>query len=116
MAFVPALPGFSPVTYGQGYGNWQQYAGFNKDNPFGASRELFNPKKPPSSIYMAPVEDAVPVPVEPPATEIAPPSGQFGASSTGQFGAPPVGQLGGLSSGPSNPLSLADQARKHYGE
>ena len=24
-----------PMSYGQGYGDWQQYAGYNKDNPFG---------------------------------------------------------------------------------
>jgi len=35
MNFTPQVPGVAPMSYGQGYGNWQQYAGFNKDNPFG---------------------------------------------------------------------------------
>jgi hypothetical protein len=35
MNFTPQVPGVAPMSYGQGYGNWQQYAGYNKDNPFG---------------------------------------------------------------------------------
>ena len=44
MAYVPSIPGFSPVSFGQGYGDWQQYAGHGKDNPFGASPSML-PKK-----------------------------------------------------------------------
>jgi len=36
MNFVPKIPGAVPVSYGQGFGDWQQYAGFDKKNPFGA--------------------------------------------------------------------------------
>jgi hypothetical protein len=35
MNFTPKVPGVVPMSYGQGYGDWQQYAGFNKNNPFG---------------------------------------------------------------------------------
>jgi len=36
MNFTPQVPGVAPMSYGQGYGDWQQYAGYNKTNPFGA--------------------------------------------------------------------------------
>ena len=36
MNFTPKVPGVVPMSYGQGYGDWQQYAGYNKTNPFGA--------------------------------------------------------------------------------
>ena len=101
MNFTPKMPGVVPMSYGQGYGDWQQYAGFNKDNPFGAL---------PTQQPIAP-----PVASEPykPDTEmpkvdyaIRPPPTQFGAPSTG-FNAPVINL---------EIPSLADQARKHFGD
>jgi hypothetical protein len=42
MAYVPTVPGVpAPMSYGQGYGNWQQYAGFDKTtNPYGGGEGL----------------------------------------------------------------------------
>lgn len=109
MAFVPSVPGFAPVNYGQGFGNWQQYAGFGKDNPFGASKELLPAKKPPTTQPMAPVEDATPTPVAPQITAAVPPGPMGGNPSTA------LGQQ------PSNPLGVQteDEMKKavlsHFG-
>jgi len=35
MNFVPSMPQMSQQGQGTGYGDWQQYAGYNKDNTFG---------------------------------------------------------------------------------
>jgi hypothetical protein len=101
MNFTPKMPGVVPMSYGQGFGDWQQYAGFNKDNPFGAL---------PAQQPIAP-----PVATEPykPTAEmpqvdyaIKPPATQFGAPSTG-FSTPDLSlQI----------PSLADQARKYFGD
>lgn len=93
MAFVPPVPGYSPVSYGQGFGNWQQYAGFNKDNPFGVSPELGADKNYPKTAVPAPVEDAVPVPVQPQVAPVAPP-GAMGANPAGVMGAQPTAPMG----------------------
>lgn len=93
MAFVPAVPGFAPVSYGQGYGNWQQYAGFGKENPFGAGKELLPAKKPPTPPTLAPVEDVTAVPVAPPITSAVPP-GPMGGNPATAMGVQPVNPLG----------------------
>jgi len=51
MNFVPAIPQVSQQNQGMGYGDWQQYAGFNKNNPFGGAGGLYGSTegvKPPS--------------------------------------------------------------------
>lgn len=99
MSYVPSVPGFAPVSYGQGYGDWQQYAGYNKDNPFGASPG-FLPKtvaqKPPSGspVGVAPIAQQKPVDYS------LAPSGQMGSAPKAQFGnysANQFGQVPGLS-------------------
>lgn len=35
MNFVPAIPSLSQQNQGTGFGNWQQYAGYRRSNPFG---------------------------------------------------------------------------------
>ena len=69
MNFLPAIPQVSQQNQGIGYGNWQQYAGYNKDNPFGGSGGLNAGVKPPSTTKStgtpAPVTDySQPAPVE----------------------------------------------------
>jgi hypothetical protein len=93
MAFVPTVPSFVPVSYGQGYGNWQQYAGFSKDQPFGATRELLPAKKPPTTPALAPVEDVAAVPVAPPIAAAVPP-GPMGSNPATAMGVQPVNPLG----------------------
>ena len=101
MNFTPKVPGVMPMSYGQGYGDWQQYAGFNKDNPFGAL-PVQQPVAPPVSS-----EPYVPDTTMPNIDyAIKPPATQFGAPSTG-FSTPSLSlQI----------PSLADQARKHFGD
>jgi hypothetical protein len=53
MNFLPAIPQISQQGYGQGYGNWQQYAGYSKDKPFGSSQEII-PKLPTKSAIPPP--------------------------------------------------------------
>lgn len=88
MAYVPAVPGFTPVSYGQGYGDWQQYAGYNKDNPFGAS-PAFLPKD----------EKKPKAPVVPPTAPIIPEMKpvDYSLPMTGPMGASPVKALGNFS-------------------
>lgn len=49
MNFLPAIPQVSQQSQGVGYGDWQQYAGYNKDNKFGGSGGLNAGVKPPST-------------------------------------------------------------------
>jgi len=106
MPFYPAVPGFSPVSYGQTYGDWKQYAGYNKDNPFGVGPEISVKQN----------ETAPVAPVAPPKIDAEMTTPDYSiAPPTGQFGFPATGQLGDSSGGMFKLPSLADQARKHYG-
>jgi hypothetical protein len=101
MNFMPKVPGSMPVSYGEGYGDWQQYAGFGKDNPFG-SLPLSQPIAP--NVASEPYKPDVEMPKMDYA--IKPPTSPYGAFSTG-FSTPSLSAQG---------PSLADQARKHFGE
>lgn len=89
MAYVPAVPGFSPVTFGQGYGDWHQYAGYGKDNPFGASPSVVSkmqkkgPVAPPQLPAITPPAEMKPI--------------DYSVAPTGQMGAPAKAQLGNFS-------------------
>jgi hypothetical protein len=102
MNFMPKVPGAMPVSYGEGYGDWQQYAGFNKNNPFGSLPDL-QPVAPSASTPEPYKPD-----VEMPKMDYAikPPTSPYGAFSTG-FSTPSIS---------TQFPSLADQARKHFGE
>lgn len=110
MAYVPPVPNFAPVTFGQGFGNWQQYAGFNKDNPFGVSPEIRTDRNYPKAPVPAPVEDATPVPVQPQITAVVPP-GVMGANPTGVMGAQPTSPMGTVQ---EDPIKRA--VNSHFGE
>jgi len=88
MSFVPELPGFSPVSYGQGYGNWQKYAGFNAKKPFGAMPEQSTSGQAPIAPKVdVPVVDAIPtMPSAPMSQYGTQPQGSFGSNSGGQYG------------------------------
>jgi hypothetical protein len=91
MAFVPELPGISATSYGQGFGNWQKYAGFDAKNPFGnmPARQAIIPTG--AAPVPVPVEDAAPVAMQPTV-----PMGQYGAQPQGSFGSTQDGQYGSL--------------------
>jgi hypothetical protein len=86
MAYVPTIPGFTPVTYGQGFGDWQQYAGYSKTNPFGSSPSVVQ-----KSVGKAPIAPTTQLPttssleVKPPDYSLVPPT-QMGTLSKTPFG------------------------------
>ena len=113
MAYVPTVPGVPPpMSYGQGYGNWQQYAGFDTTkNPYGGS----------AGIGVDPTVAATTTPSTTPAIDtnlpapdysVTPPQappGQLGANPQNSLGLKPSGQLGSL------PLTAQDAINSHYG-
>lgn len=109
MAFVPSVPGFTPISFGQGYGNWQQYAGFNKDNPFGVSPEIRADRNYPKPVAPAPVEEATPVPVQ----QVQPviPPNQMGVTPVNVMGTPPVSSMGVVQQD-----ALKRAVNSHFGE
>lgn len=109
MAYVPPVPGFVPVSYGQGYGNWQQYAGFNKDNPFGVSPEIRADKSYPKIAVPAPVEDATVVPTA--QVQPAIPPNQMGVSPVNAMGTPSVSSMGVVQED-----ALKRAVNSHFGE
>lgn len=88
MSYVPAVPGFTPVSYGQGYGDWQQYAGFNKDNPFGGGGGMGKIPK----VGVPPKIASTVAPVIEPMKPV-----DYSLPMTGQMGASPVKALGNFS-------------------
>lgn len=90
MAFVPELPGVAPMSYGQGFGNWQKYAGFDAKKSFGSMQQL-----PTLAAAVAPPPKKVPV-VDSVPTMPSAPIGQFGSQPQGSFGSNSAGQYGSL--------------------
>jgi len=89
MSYLPEMPGVpAPMSYGQGYGNWQKYAGFNAQKPFG-SMAAEQQKVPAAGV--PPVVNANPIPVQPNA-----PMGQFGSLPTTSMGTTSEGQFGSI--------------------
>jgi len=43
MNFLPAIPELTQQNQGTGFGDWQQYAGYGKDKPFGGSGGIVPP-------------------------------------------------------------------------
>jgi len=115
MPYVPTVPGVpSPMSYGQGYGDWQQYAGFGKtQNIYGGATGLgVQPDKqiptqtpesstPPIDTNLPPVNYGV-VPAQPS-------TGQLGANPINSLGLKPSGQLGSV------PLNAQQAINSHYG-
>ena len=112
MAYVPTIPGVpAPMSYGQGYGNWQQYAGFNAiKNPYGGRAGIdadLNIPSAPTSAMPPPIDTSFPNPdysVVPP----KPSTGVLGANPQNSLGLKPSGQLGTMQ--PST-----DAINSHYG-
>ena len=90
MAYVPAVPGVPPpMSYGQGFGDWQKYAGFSAQKPFGSM--------PGAAPATAPVANPAVVPGLPTTTlPTALPVGQMGQTPVNAFGTTPTGQYGSL--------------------
>jgi hypothetical protein len=87
MSYLPSLPGVPPpMSYGQGYGDWHQYAGFNRTNPYGGNTEIIQQQPSAGVAPKAPIEDrSVTQPV---------PMSTFGAPSTDVMGTPSTGNMG----------------------
>mgnify|MGYP000609646670 CR=1 FL=1 len=83
--FVPSLPQAQPINYGQGYGNWQQYAGFGKKNFDQPSVEPVAPPAPVSPMVapppVAPDYSLIAKPPIAPSGSMAAPSGSMAAPS-----------------------------------
>jgi hypothetical protein len=109
MAYVPTVPGVPPpMSYGQGYGNWQQYAGFDsKTNPFGGSSGMgVDPSNAPATAAAPPVMPPVDSSMPTIDYSIAPPPTGFGAP-------PSINQ--GLALPSLQEPNLLDLVRNYYG-
>jgi len=90
MSFVPEVPGFTPMSYGQGYGDWHQYGGFNSKNSFGSMpNQPISSKNPVAPTAAIPVIDAIP-------TMPNAQAGQYGTQPQESFGSTPSGQYGSI--------------------
>ena len=56
MNFLPGIPQISQQNQGTNFGNWQQYAGYGRTNPFGGYGGIV-PKTTSNTGVPAPVED-----------------------------------------------------------
>lgn len=107
MAYVPTIPGAAaPMSFGQGYGDWQQYAGFDKNNPFGGSSGLgVEPSNTPKAPAIPPAMPKMDTAMPEPDYSIAMPSGMGAAPSLNQgFALPAVKEP-----------SLLDSVHQYYG-
>lgn len=113
MPYLPTVPGVPPpMSYGQGYGNWQQYAGFDTvKNPYGGKTGL---GVDPTAIATTatPATPAVDTNLPQPNFAMVPPvapMGPLGANPASSLGLKPTGQLGSM------PLTAQDAINSHYG-
>jgi hypothetical protein len=102
------------MSYGQGYGDWQQYAGFGKtEKTFGGASGLG--VQPDKNIPAATPDTGMPAPDTnlPPAnyavTPAQPSTGQLGANPANSLGIKPFGPLGAI------PSSAQKAINSHYG-
>lgn len=118
MPYVPSTPGVPPpMSFGQGYGNWQQYGGFDATtNPYGGGQGFG--VQPSDQVKKSSV-DAVKVPefdtnVEKPDYSItsAVPPGQFGAAPNSSFGLKPNSSFGAVQQSAPDPYNVINS---HYG-
>lgn len=111
MSYVPSVPGVpAPMSYGQGYGNWQQYAGFDSTSkPFGGSAGLG--VQPDTNLPSKAAEPAVPYETGVPAPDysITPPTGGLGNNPQSSLGLKPTAPLGNI------PQSAVQAINSHYG-
>ena len=113
MAYVPTVPGVpAPMSYGQGYGNWQQYAGFDTTkNPYGgtggmgveADKNIGVPAP------VAPKADANTPPIDYSVLPPKPSTGVLGANPQNSLGLKPSGQLGTMQPNTTQAIN------SHYG-
>ena len=95
MSYVPTVPGVpAPMSYGQGYGNWQQYAGFDKTtNPYGGGEGL--------GVQPMDREKNQQLPVEPPKYDTTVPTPDYSVNAP----------TGGMGNNPQNSLGLKPNAQ-----
>lgn len=89
MSYLPNVPGVpAPMSYGQGFGNWQKYAGYTDKNPFGSLPAMVPPSQPTA---IAPIPQTQPIEMQPTI-----PNGQFGSQPYQSMGSATQGQYGSL--------------------
>lgn len=98
MSFVPTVPGaVAPMQYGQGYGNWQQYAGFDKNNPFGGEAGI-----PAKEAVRPPTSEASPTAKAPehvaPDYSLPVPPTPLGMKPSGSLGVPSISMESAINS------------------
>jgi len=114
--YAPTVPGApAPMSYGQGYGDWQQYAGFSKiTKPFGGGQGMgVQPEDRRAGVGVAPPIEAdtnVPVAPEPTKPDYGMTPQQpstLGNQPQDPLGIKPISQLGGISN--------VDAIKSHFG-
>ena len=117
MSYVPTVPGVPPpMSYGQGYGNWQQYAGFDRtSNPYGGGEGLgVQPSD--KSAAATTVPEMPKIDAEVPQTDYsitsAIPPGQFGANPNSSLGMKPTHSFGVVQQPQQDPYGVINS---HYG-
>lgn len=108
MNFVPPVPQFQQQTYGMNYGNWQQYAGFGKANPFGGDGQAFDKSADRGASSPAAVPSPIDInPVVPPVDYSFKPATPFGSKPQEGLGMTSPHQFG---------MTAQELIDKHYGE
>lgn len=113
MAYVPTIPGVpAPMSYGQGYGNWQQYAGFGQTtNPFGGGQGMgVQPEDKRTQGIAPPIADSN----TPKAPEEFKADYSFDQQTASPLGNAPSGQLGLTMKTPQS-VSAYDAVMSHFG-
>lgn len=110
MNFIPPVPQFQQQTYGMGYGDWHQYAGFGKANPFGGAAQPFD--KSADKGASAPAGAAVPNPID---TNPAMPPVDYSFKPAVSYGAKPQDGLG-MTSPNQFGMTSEQLINQHYGE
>ena len=114
MNFVPNIPQMTQQTYGMNYGDWQQYAGFGKNKPFGGpGMPMDKSGEVKSPAALPPIDDTNPSqPVVPYTTKPIADFSQFGANPNNSYGANPNASMGAVQQDAQK--SNLDWLNQHY--
>jgi hypothetical protein len=82
-----SILGYAPVSYGQNFADWQQYAGFGKENPFGVDPNIMAQQPAKQAPAVPPLDTTMPTPdysLKP----VAPVVGMMGTQTANTMGNP----------------------------
>jgi len=88
-----SILGVAPVSYGQNFADWQQYAGFNKENPFGVDFNVMAQQPAKQAPVMPPLDTTMPKPdysLKP----VAPTAGTMGINPSNPLGTQTANTMG----------------------